>query len=170
MDLSEGCSGTGDDDGQRRVNAVGADVMLRVFRQRRFIGVYARKQWTREPACRRDRFGFSWLGRFAAKSPVRRGWILLDLLGFSRPNLDLSMGYTRFSGKRISRALCRRGGGPGTGASGPGMQRIVHEEELSAASDFLQEIVEKRPALVCAPPSRARASSPHTRRVRSSRP
>jgi hypothetical protein len=32
-------------------------------------------------------------GRFAAKTPVYEGWISLDFLGFSRPNLDFSMGY-----------------------------------------------------------------------------
>jgi hypothetical protein len=32
--------------------------------------------------------------RSAAKAPLRGYWILLDFLGFSRPNRDLSMGYT----------------------------------------------------------------------------
>jgi hypothetical protein len=32
-------------------------------------------------------------GRFAAKTPADEGWISLDFLGFSRQNLDLSMGY-----------------------------------------------------------------------------
>jgi hypothetical protein len=32
-------------------------------------------------------------GRFAAKTPIHGYWIFLDFLGFSRPNLDLSMGY-----------------------------------------------------------------------------
>ena len=31
--------------------------------------------------------------RFAAKTPDYKGWISLDFLGFSRPNLDFSMGY-----------------------------------------------------------------------------
>jgi hypothetical protein len=35
--------------------------------------------------------------RFAAKTPVCPYWILLDFLGFSRQNRDLSMGYTGFS-------------------------------------------------------------------------
>jgi hypothetical protein len=32
-----------------------------------------------------------WL--FAAKAPDYAYWILLDFLGFSRPNRDFSMGY-----------------------------------------------------------------------------
>jgi hypothetical protein len=32
-------------------------------------------------------------------------WISLDFLGFSRPNLDLSMGYTRFSAEGFFCAL-----------------------------------------------------------------
>jgi len=31
--------------------------------------------------------------RFAAKTPDHEAWISLDFLGFSRQNLDLSMGY-----------------------------------------------------------------------------
>jgi hypothetical protein len=34
-----------------------------------------------------------------------RGWKSLDFLGFSRPNLYLSMGYAGFSPRKISRAL-----------------------------------------------------------------
>jgi hypothetical protein len=33
-------------------------------------------------------------GRFGAKTPIYRYWILLDFLGFSRPNRGFSMGYT----------------------------------------------------------------------------
>jgi hypothetical protein len=33
-------------------------------------------------------------GLFAAKTPISSYWISLDFLGFSRPNLDLSVGYT----------------------------------------------------------------------------
>jgi hypothetical protein len=32
-------------------------------------------------------------GRFAAKTPIDGRWISLDFLGFSRQNLDFSMGY-----------------------------------------------------------------------------
>jgi hypothetical protein len=44
-------------------------------------------------------------GRFAAKTPADDYWILLDFLGFSRPNLDLSMGYSGFSTILFSCAL-----------------------------------------------------------------
>jgi hypothetical protein len=35
--------------------------------------------------------------RFVTKTPGYEGWISLDLLGFSRPNLDFSKGYEEFS-------------------------------------------------------------------------
>jgi hypothetical protein len=41
----------------------------------------------------RPDLGFLVSGLFAAKTPVFRGWKSLDFLGFSRPNLYLSMGY-----------------------------------------------------------------------------
>jgi hypothetical protein len=41
----------------------------------------------------------------AAKTPVYEGWNSLDFLGFSRQNLDLSMGYAGFSTDILSRAL-----------------------------------------------------------------
>jgi hypothetical protein len=48
-------------------------------------------------AVRRPGLGFLGTSRFAAKTPDYEGWIPLDFLGLSRQNLDLSMGYTRFS-------------------------------------------------------------------------
>ena len=39
------------------------------------------------------RLDFLGPGRFAAKTPDSEGWISLDFLGFSRQNLDFSMGY-----------------------------------------------------------------------------
>jgi hypothetical protein len=42
---------------------------------------------------------------FAAKAPSQEGWISLDFLGFSRPNLDFSMGYEDFSLNEFSRPL-----------------------------------------------------------------
>jgi hypothetical protein len=44
------------------------------------------------------------VGHFAAKTPGFRGWICLDFLGFSRPNRDLSMGYTG----KIEENFCAR--------------------------------------------------------------
>jgi hypothetical protein len=42
---------------------------------------------------------------FAAKPPEHAYWILLDFLGFSRPNRDFSMSYEGFSGTNFSSAL-----------------------------------------------------------------
>jgi hypothetical protein len=42
---------------------------------------------------------------FRSERPALVGWILLDFLGFSRPNLDFSMGYADFCRKNISRAF-----------------------------------------------------------------
>jgi hypothetical protein len=43
---------------------------------------------------------------FALKTPDLGGWISLDFLGFSRPNRDLSVGYTGFSLKSFSWPFC----------------------------------------------------------------
>ena len=49
----------------------------------------------RRPAILVRSLGLGFLGGspFAAKTPADEGWIYLGFLGFSRPNLDLSMGY-----------------------------------------------------------------------------
>jgi len=39
---------------------------------------------------------------FRCEDPDFEGWISLDFLGFSRPNRDLSMGYTGFSLENFS--------------------------------------------------------------------
>jgi len=39
--------------------------------------------------------GFAWWSDLAAKIADYGYWICLDFLGFSRPNLDLSIGYTK---------------------------------------------------------------------------
>jgi hypothetical protein len=44
-------------------------------------------------------------GRFDTRTPEYERLILLDFLGFSRPNHYFSMGYTDFSLKEISRAF-----------------------------------------------------------------
>jgi hypothetical protein len=51
-------------------------------------------------------------GRFAAKAPFGTSWILLDFLGFSRPNRDFSMGYARFGGKNFSPSFSAGVGAP----------------------------------------------------------
>jgi hypothetical protein len=53
---------------------------------------------------RRQIWFFLASARFLEKAPVYGGWILLDFLGFSRLNLDLSMRYTDLSAKSFSRA------------------------------------------------------------------
>jgi hypothetical protein len=45
-------------------------------------------------------------GRFAAKTQILAHWILLDFLGFSRQNRDLSMGYAAKALKIFSRRFC----------------------------------------------------------------
>ena len=40
-----------------------------------------------------DSFGFSWPLAFPLRKAPHEPWIVLDFLGFSRPNLDFSMGY-----------------------------------------------------------------------------
>jgi hypothetical protein len=47
------------------------------------------------------RLGFLGPSLFRSENPDSGGWIVLDFLGFSRPNLDLSMGYTEKSSKEI---------------------------------------------------------------------
>jgi hypothetical protein len=46
--------------------------------------------------------GFLETGRFAAKGRENDYWILLDFLGFSRPNRDFSMGYAAAGGSIFS--------------------------------------------------------------------
>jgi hypothetical protein len=43
--------------------------------------------------------------RFGLKAPADERWILLDFLGFSRPNRAFSMGYTGFSPENFFIAL-----------------------------------------------------------------
>jgi hypothetical protein len=49
--------------------------------------------------------GFLGPGRFAAKTPVHEGWIVLDFLGFSRSNQDFSMDYAARSAETFFSAL-----------------------------------------------------------------
>jgi hypothetical protein len=64
---------------------------------------------------------------FALKRPENKGWILLDFLGFSRPNRAFSMGYAGFSADKISRALLP----VQTAVEGMRMRRIAHDESLA---------------------------------------
>jgi hypothetical protein len=81
-------------------------------------------------------------GGFAAKAPAKGGWFFLDFLGFSRPNLDLSMSYTEKHAKSFSRAL-----GPVSSKSPKWKTSILgcertgrasSQSELTSISDFLQ--------------------------------
>jgi hypothetical protein len=49
--------------------------------------------------------GFLGSSPFRRKSPDLEHWIVLDFLGFSRPNRDFSTGYAGFSREDFSRAL-----------------------------------------------------------------
>jgi hypothetical protein len=67
------------------------------------------------------------------------GWISLDFLGFSRPKLDLSMGYVEKAGNAFSRRFSLRQG-PTTGAWGLGYKQgqDLSRRDLNLLSDFLQ--------------------------------
>jgi hypothetical protein len=80
-------------------------------RRRRLLGRFA-FGWSRSgsfSAAGRDAgqvdLGFLGPLPFRSERPALVGWILLDFLGFSRPNRDFSMGYADFSRKNISRAF-----------------------------------------------------------------
>jgi hypothetical protein len=49
--------------------------------------------------------GFLGAHRLAANSPISGYWIVLDSLGFSRQNRDLSMGYAGSSTENFARGL-----------------------------------------------------------------
>jgi hypothetical protein len=60
--------------------------------------------WAGRPACSID-LGFLGPSWICPGVPENKGRISLDFLGFSRQNLDFSMGYADFWRKKISRAL-----------------------------------------------------------------
>ena len=95
-------------------------------------------------AVRRPGLGFLGTCRFAAKTLGFGGCKSLDFLGFSRPNLDLSMGYGRFSVDDFSTALLssrkRRGNGDPTIGHAEGTDFLLHGIKLNLISDFLQDI------------------------------
>jgi hypothetical protein len=81
--------------------------------------------------------------RFAMKTPIYRYWFFLDFLGFSRPNLDLSIGYGDLRAKKFRCPF------PGVDRS-PARERTVEAMrkaqdyscvELNTIADFLQSIV-----------------------------
>jgi hypothetical protein len=84
--------------------------------------------------------GFLGSRPFRFEDPAFERWILLDFLGFSRPNPGFSMGYADFRGTNFSRALSWRREVPGMGAGGRGHAEAQDCSwgKLNPASDFLQ--------------------------------
>jgi hypothetical protein len=70
--------------------------------------------------------------RFTAKTVVYEGWIVLDFLGFSRPNRDLSMGYAEKARQIFFAALCLAFEAPGRATAVVAMRkgRIGHQVSL----------------------------------------
>jgi hypothetical protein len=90
------------------------------------------RKWRTERPC-----GSIWVflarGRFAAKSLALTYWNLLDFLGFSRPNRDISMGYAGFSREKIFAPFCPWAG-PERGDAAVEimrMRRIIHDGSLA---------------------------------------
>src|SRR5215471_11364929 len=84
------------------------------------------------------RLGFLGLSPFRRKSPDFKPWIFLDFLGFSRPNLDFSMGYEDKSAKDFSSRSPVRRQGRRPRSCGSGKRSC---EKLNLVSDSQQEIV-----------------------------
>jgi hypothetical protein len=66
---------------------------------------------------------------FCGKFPCFKPWISLDFLGFSRPKLDLSMGYAGFSLKEFSAPFLPQRS-PRAGNLGVRKCGIVHSASL----------------------------------------
>jgi hypothetical protein len=80
--------------------------------------------------------------RFAAKTRADEGWILLDFLGFSRPNLDFSMGYTDLRRKKFFTRLVADVSAGRRPASLSARGRVVaHGLKLIVISDLPQAIL-----------------------------
>jgi tRNA-dihydrouridine synthase A len=67
---------------------------------------------------------------FRCESPAWRYWILLDFLGFSRSNLDFSMGYAAFSGNNSFSRFTVGSVGLAAVVAALRKGRIVHEASL----------------------------------------
>jgi hypothetical protein len=83
------------------------------------------------------RLGFLGPSYFAAKPPDYAYWILLDFLGFSRPNRDFSMGYAGFSTDVFSQALSSRR----KRRSGLRRSRSLGRAELFMGASLLQFLI-----------------------------
>jgi len=86
-------------------------------------------------------------GCFVLKTPSQGGWKSLDFLGFSRPNLDLSMGYERFSRIIFRRAFSRTSRSPRRAPVVVDWQKRWNYtwSKPRLVSDFLQGTVHWRP-------------------------
>jgi hypothetical protein len=79
------------------------------------------------------RLGFLGSWPFRREIPIQTCWIILDLLGFSRPNRDFSMGYTDKSAESFSSRFFPGIGGAGSGPGGLGAREsgVGHRESLT---------------------------------------
>jgi hypothetical protein len=95
--------------------------------------------------------------RFAAKTLGFGGCKSLDFLGFSRPDLDLSMGYRVISIDDffLARLSSRKRRGNGNPTIGPAEGIDRSWDKLSFISDFLQEIAAGAP--FGPPPSKSKS-------------
>jgi hypothetical protein len=80
--------------------------------------------------------------RFATKAKLLSYWIVLDFLGFSRPNRDFSIGCAGFVAEDFFRWLLPLWAAAKNGARGPGVRKsgIGHLGELNLISGFPQQI------------------------------
>jgi hypothetical protein len=89
----------------------------------------------------RLRLVFLGSGPFRYKDPDYAGWIVLDFLGFSRPNLDLSMGYKGFSAENFSTRFLQLLDAPDGAPAVLGLWAQEHcWDKHSPTSDFSQGI------------------------------
>jgi hypothetical protein len=104
-------------------------------------------------------------GRFAAKAAAHEPWIVLDFLGFPRPNRDFQWVTRLEAGKTFSSAFSLALTGAETGARGRGHAEAQDWSwrELSLTSDFLQWIVVRALAFRRPNPKAACSSSSFAR-------
>jgi hypothetical protein len=91
--------------------------------------------------------GFLGSSLIRCEDPDYGGWISLDFLGFSRQNLDLSMGYPTESEERFFSRFCRRARTVGTVAHEFSLCKgmIVHGASLSQFLIFCNKLQSKPP-------------------------
>jgi hypothetical protein len=84
--------------------------------------------------------------KFRRETPDYERWIILDFLGFSRPNPAFSMGYAAFSSEKNSRRLFRPAEAPGPATVFASLQKVQDRScrKLNLVSDFLQRNVDTK--------------------------